>query len=177
MVTEMDDRRGGQGHGPMADVIGETRRALKHLDPTQIEQTVTNLRHARNVFVVGNGGGMAHATHFAADLRKIAHKPAFSFDSLPEMTARINDDGLNLAWLDWRKTLGFEPAHDVTFIFSVGGAIDGVSTNLAVLHADYGIVGANGARGNRIVIPSTSTPVIEGCQSVIAHALVEMLAA
>ncbi len=59
-------------------------------------------------------------------------------------------------------------------MFSVGGANDGLSANLA--GAPWGIVGASGAGYNRIVVPSTSTPVIEGCQSVIAHHIVEELA-
>jgi len=158
----------------MSDVIRESRRALFDLDHSQIDRTVKVLRRADRVFCVGNGGGYAHAMHFASDLRKIAHKQAFSFDNLTELTARVNDDGWEQAWYDWRGAYGHGD-NDVTFLFSCGGRNDGVSRNLP--DAQYGIVGLKGASSNRIVIPSTSTPVIEGCQSVIAHHIVEQLCA
>lgn len=156
------------------NVIEESREALELLDWDQVDATVEALRAADRVFCVGNGGGYAHAMHFASDLRKIAGKQAFSFDNVAEMTARINDDGWGMAWHDWIKSLSYEDSADATFLFSVGGALDpGVSTNMPV--AQLGIVGASGGWGDRIVIPSTSTPVVEGCQSVIAHHLVEQL--
>lgn len=161
----------------MVDVIKESRRALKKLDWTNVDKTIDALGHAGRIFCVGNGGGYAHAMHFASDLRKIADTQAFSFDNVAELTARINDDGWENAWLGWRKGFG-EYAGDTNFLFSVGGARDGLSGNLskAGIASWYGIVGANGGYGDRIVIPSTSTPVIEGCQSVIAHHIVEQLA-
>lgn len=151
------------------DILKECRRALKKVDYGQINATVTALQNAERIFCVGNGGGYAHAMHFASDLRKIAGKQAFSFDNVAEMTARINDQGWDQAWHEWRASIG----PGIEFMFSVGGQMDGLSLNLPF--CSYGIVGANGGAGSRIVIPSTSTPVIEGCQSVIAHHLVEQL--
>jgi D-sedoheptulose 7-phosphate isomerase len=157
------------------NVIKESRKALKNLDWSQVDKTVDDLRFARRVFCVGNGGGYAHAMHFASDLRKIAGIQAFSFDNAAEMTARINDDGWDRAWFDWLGAHGWNAFADSLFVFSVGGALDGLSPN--IVGAPHGIVGANGGWMHRIVIPSTSTPVIEGCQSVVAHHIVECLAA
>lgn len=158
------------------NVIKESRKALGRLDWSQVDVTIDVLRGSERVFCVGNGGGYAHAMHFASDLRKIAGKQAFSFDNVTEMTARINDDGWVWAWEDWRKTFGYGD-HDVTFLFSVGGAVvPGTSDNLRMLSAPLGIVGVSGAAYKRIVVPSSSTPVIEGCQSVIAHHIVNELA-
>jgi D-sedoheptulose 7-phosphate isomerase len=151
-------------------VLGESVQALLDVDDAQIDRTVEALRHAERVFCFGNGGGYAHAMHFASDLRKIAGIQAFSFDNVAELTARVNDDGWERAWDDWRMSFG--PGLD--FLFSCGGGNDGLTRNFP--WAYYGIVGANGGGGERIVIPSTSTPVIEGCQSVIAHHIVEQLA-
>ncbi len=156
------------------DVIKASRNALKNLDWFQVDMTIERVRGAERIFCVGNGGGYAHAMHFASDLRKIAEKQAFSFDNVAEMTARINDDGWEIAWWGWRNSFGYLP-FDVEFIFSVGGGFDPVSPNLGMLVADLGIVGALGGRADRIVVPSTSTPVVEGCQSVIAHHIVEQL--
>lgn len=157
-------------------VIKECRKALKGVNESEILWAVHGLKEARRVFCVGNGGGAAHAMHFAADLRKIAYKQAYSFDNVAEMTARINDNGWETAWSDWMDCHGFSQLEgDRIFLFSVGGAQDGLSKNLSM--GSFGIVGANGAgRWMRIVIPSTSTPVVEGCQAVIAHDIVDRLA-
>lgn len=153
------------------DVIEASRKALKGIDPRAITRTVHALAATPAIFCIGNGGGHAHATHFASDLRKIAGLRAFSFDNGAELTARVNDNGWASSVRDWIDSHS-EPSYMV-FMFSVGGANDGLSANLA--GAPWGIVGASGAGYHRIVIPSTSTPVIEGCQSVIAHHLVEEL--
>lgn len=155
----------------MVDVIKESRRALKRLDWVQIDSTAFAIGCHRRVFCVGNGGGYAHAMHFASDLRKIAHKQAFSFDNAAEMTARINDQGWEDSGREWLDEFDFDPNHDSVFAFSCGGGQDGVSQNLPLSH--WGIGGANSNLS--IIIPSTSTPVIEGCQSVIAHHIVEQL--
>ena len=155
------------------NVILECEKALAELNWTEVDRTVEVLREARQVFCIGNGGGYAHAAHFAADLRKIARKHAHSFDSVGELTARVNDDGWERAWYDWMLDLGYRNRSDVIFLFSVGGGMDGLSKNLPA--TSWGIVGARGVWGNRIVIPSESTPVVEGCQSVVAHHLVEQL--
>jgi D-sedoheptulose 7-phosphate isomerase len=155
------------------NVILECQKALEDIDQAQLDATVDALRDARRVFCVGNGGGYAHAMHFVSDLRKIAHKQAFSFDNLAELTARVNDDGWERAWADWLFAYGYKGGKDVTFLFSVGGRSDALSANLP--QSWLGIVGERGAYGDRIVIPSTSTPVVEGCQSVIMHHLIEQL--
>lgn len=155
-------------------MISESIVALENTDWDAVDKTVARLARSREldemVFCVGNGGGAAHAMHFAADLRKIAGIKAISFDSIPEMTARINDQGWEFAWQRWMQLWGTAPV----FMFSVNGALgDGISDNLPA--AEFGIVGAKGSAAHRIVVPSTSTPVIEGCQAVIAHHLVEQL--
>lgn len=168
----------------MNDVINETVQALAGLDATQIDKTLEILSDHPIIFVIGNGGGYAHATHFASDLRKIAGKRAFAFDNGAELTARINDDGWELAWYDWINSHRYDRSECVVFVFTVGGGEhDGTSRNLARAYDRgtlTGIVGAAGGTlakdGWPIVVPSLSTPVIEGAQSVIAHHLVEQLA-
>ena len=178
------------------NIIQQTTEALLHVNEAQLAHTLTVLNRVASdpkarVFSIGNGGGYSHASHFAADLRKIAHISALSFDSIGEMTARINDDTWELAWSDWMESNSFGH-HDVLFVFSVGGGGE-VSKNLCGA-IDYamgswtetldaaeilGIVGSKGGylqmSGHPIIIPSTSTPVIEGAQAVIAHYLVDAL--
>lgn len=184
----------------MADpvnVLEETCAALGQIHRDQIAWTVDALRNLRadrkaRVFCIGNGGGYAHATHLASDLTKIARIPSLAFDNGAELTARVNDQSWAAAWTDWLTAHRFNH-HDGLFVFSVGGGAETTSANLtgAITYASgtwteagdaapiLGVVGAAGGelakRGWPIVVPSTSTPVIEGCQSVIAHHLVEQL--
>lgn len=180
------------------NTIQQTTEALLHVDEAQLTHTAVSLARAKfdgkaRVFCIGNGGGYAHASHFASDLRKIANIQSLSFDNGGELTARINDDGWYRFLSDWMASNRFTH-HDILFVFSVGGGSHRTSRNLmdAVDYAAgswtetldeaaiLGIVGAEGGhlarRGNPIVIPSRSTPVIEGAQSVIAHHLVQELA-
>lgn len=165
------------------DVIQATRAALDEIDPTQIARTLEILSDHPIIFCIGNGGGYAHATHFASDLRKIARKRAFAFDNGAELTARINDDGWNAAWYDWIVSHKYDRSECVVFVFTVGGGEDLVSQNLVTAYSRGTLTGICGAAGGDlaregwpIIVPSFSTPVIEGAQSVIAHHLVEQLA-
>lgn len=154
-------------------VISHSAIALGRVDMDQVAKATWAIRVARFVFCVGNGGGYAHASHFASDLRKIVGKQSFAPDNGAELSARINDDGYDQSIRGWRASFGFDPDLDVTFMFSVGGGMDGLSRNLP--DAPWGIVGKRGRAFDRIVVPSDETPVVEGCQSVIAHHIVEAL--
>lgn len=157
------------------NVISESIVALENTDWAAVDKTIAALRRAPRVFCIGNGGGYAHAMHFASDLRKIAGLQAFSPDNFAEISARANDASWDDAIQDWRAAFGEPQTGDVAFMFSVGGGMDEASYNIH--WAPWGIVGRRGGAGGlRIVIPSTSTPVVEGCQSVIAHHIVEQLA-
>lgn len=77
---------------------------LLHLDLTAIEKAVQILRSARDrdasVWLVGNGGSAATASHFANDLVKVCRIRAISIpDQTPTVTAFGNDDGSeNMFW-------------------------------------------------------------------------------
>ena len=167
----------------MIDVIKETRAALLDVDRRQVDRTLEILSDHPIIFCIGNGGGYAHATHFASDLRKIAGKRAFAFDNGAELTARVNDDGWSEAWAGWIKSHRYDRSECVVFVFTVGGGGALTSYNLARAYDRGTLTGICGSAGGQlaeegepIIIPSHSTPVVEGAQSVIAHHLVEQLA-
>src|SRR4051812_1631734 len=62
-----------------AQYVAEMQRALNDLPTQAIEALVTLLiqgaHEGRTVFLVGNGGSAATATHFACDLGKGTRKP------------------------------------------------------------------------------------------------------
>jgi D-sedoheptulose 7-phosphate isomerase len=88
------------------DEVGETLRALPH---EQINQAIDILNQARKdgkqVFVMGNGGSAAMASHFACDLGKGTveeGKPRFKIlsltDNVPLLTAYGNDFGYEVVF-------------------------------------------------------------------------------
>jgi D-sedoheptulose 7-phosphate isomerase len=143
------------------------------------------------LFIVGNGGGAAHASHAVCDFRKLAGLEAYApTDNVAELTARINDDGWEGAIAGWlaASRLG---ARDAILALSVGGGSREpiVSPNLvaaleyahAVGATITGIVGRDGGVTARlaeacvivpVVNPSAVTPHTEAFQAVIWHLLV-----
>lgn len=170
--------------------LDDTVTILAGIDPVSVEEMLIELRTVRGrrgrLFFVGNGGGAGHASHAAADFRKIGGIESYAWgDNVSDLTAYVNDVSWEASTARWLEDSDY--AHgDALFVFSVGGASDEVSANLkwAMSYASgttiLGIVGANGGEVARyatahIKIPTTSTPQVEGIQAVLWHMLVTEL--
>ena len=175
--------------------LEETGRIVGELDPDSIERLATGLAKVRDgggrLFVLGVGGSAAHAGHAVNDFRKLCGFETYApTDNVSELTARVNDDGWDSAYVEWLRgsRLG---SGDAVLVLSVGGG--SVATNLsanlvaAMDHARqvgakiYAIVGRDGGYAREIadasvVIPPLVTehvtPHTEGLASVICHLLV-----
>ena len=141
--------------------------------------------------IVGMGGSMANAIHFAADLRKLCDIDAEAFDNIAELTARANDEGLGTIFVDW---VAKGTAEDALMVLSVGGGdrVRGVSEALCrafdkaqeLKMRTFAIVGygsnqRGGYVGNNadivVRIPYEGkhvTPHTEAFQMVVIHCLV-----
>ena len=175
--------------------LAETAEIVGRLDAGSVERLAAALAAIREgggrLFVLGVGGSAAHASHAAADFRKLCGLEAYApTDNVAELTARINDDGWDGAlasWLDGSR-LG---ASDAVLVFSVGGGSEerGVSVNLVraletarrVGAKIFGVVGRDGGytstvADESVVIPVVSddrvTPHTEGMCAVVWHLLV-----
>jgi D-sedoheptulose 7-phosphate isomerase len=186
---------GTDSNGFVRTYLGNAVRALAAIDIDAVErlaqQVVELKRRGGRLFVVGNGGGAAHASHAVNDFRKLAGIEAYTpTDNVAELTARVNDDGWDGSYAEWLRTSRLGP-DDLLLVFSVGGgdAERGLSGNLmeAVRLAKStgtpicGIVGPDGGLTRRLaevcvttppVDPSAVTPHTEGIQSVLAHLLI-----
>jgi len=165
------------------------------LDQQEIDRLVELLADLRRregrLFILGVGGGAGHASHAVNDFRKIANIEAYTpTDNVSELTARVNDDGWETAFVNWLRgsRLG---TRDMVFVLSVGGGDleHNISPNLvrALEHARQvgaticGIVGRDGGYTRRVadaclvvptVNPATVTPHTEAFQAVVWHLLV-----
>jgi D-sedoheptulose 7-phosphate isomerase len=164
------------------------------LDRGRVDEIARGLAAVRErggrLFVLGVGGGAAHASHAAGDFRKLCRIESYApTDNVAELTARINDDGWETALTEWLAVSRLA-AHDALLVFSVGGGSreHNVSVNLAhaierakeVGAAVYGVVGSpDGAvarlADTAIVIDAPErlrTPLVESFQALVWHALV-----
>jgi D-sedoheptulose 7-phosphate isomerase len=175
--------------------LAETTAIAGKLDPESIERLAAALAAVRagggRLFVLGVGGSAAHASHAAADFRKLCGLEAYApTDNVAELTARINDDGWDdalAAWLEGSR-LG---DRDAVLVFSVGGGSEErrVSVNLVrALEAArragakvFGVIGRDGGytrtvADESVLIPVVSddrvTPHTEGMCAVVWHLLV-----
>jgi D-sedoheptulose 7-phosphate isomerase len=167
------------------DYLKTTAEIALAIDPHEVERlTVELYKTLGRVFVIGLGGSMANAIHFAADLRKLCHLDAHTVN-YAEFSARANDEGMSTVFTGWMRDI---KANDTLFVLSVGGGTDEVSTGItaAVQFARdrgakvLGIVGPDGGSTARmatccIKIPAPAnaiTPHTEAFQAVIWHVIV-----
>jgi D-sedoheptulose 7-phosphate isomerase len=177
-----------------SDFLKKCCAVLEALDPREVDEAVRVLSELKEregrLFIAGSGGGAGHAAHATADFRKLCNIEAYApYDNVPELTARVNDDGWETTLVNWLKVSRLS-AYDCLLLFSVGGGDSEkrISTNL-VNAAEYarqmgtaviGIVGRDGGAIAQtatvsVIIPAVDedllTPLTEGIQSVVWHLL------
>ena len=175
--------------------LQESKEIIDKIDRDQILKMVSiiNLTRKGNgrLFILGVGGGAGHASHAVNDFRKICGIEAYTpTDNVSELTARINDDGWDTAYLNWLKISKINNK-DMLLVFSVGGGNleKNISTNI-LRSLEYskkigvnicGVVGRDGGYTAQVadacvIIPQvnleTVTPHTEAFQAVVWHLLV-----
>ena len=173
----------------------EAKQILETINIEQIQvmlNLLINLKETKGrLFILGVGGGAGHASHAVNDFRKICGIEAYApTDNVSELTARINDDGWDTAYLNWLKGSNLVK-EDMVLVFSVGGGSleKEISVNI-VNSLQYakelgakicGVVGRNGGYTSKVadacvLIPivnnDTITPHTEGFQAIVWHLLV-----
>jgi len=175
--------------------LEESHKIIDSIDKNSINKMVDLLNNIREnggrLFILGVGGGAGHASHAVNDFRKICGIEAYApTDNVSELTARVNDDGWETAYVNWLKISNLN-IKDMILVFSVGGGNveKNISMNIVkslqlankIGASICGIVGRDGGYTAQVadacvVIPSlnseTITPQTEGFQAVIWHLIV-----
>lgn len=174
--------------------LREVAEIVRSVDPGALDELADALADVRRregrLFVLGVGGGAAHASHAVNDFRKLCDFEAYApTDNVAEITARTNDEGWETSFDAWLRTSRLS-SKDAILVFSVGGGsrAHNVSVNLVraielareVGASVFGVVGrADGTTAQEadicIVIeapPERRTPHVEEFQSVVWHLLV-----
>ena len=175
--------------------LDEAHKIIDSLDKFTIKKMIDLLITIRNnngrLFILGVGGGAGHASHAVNDFRKICGIETYApTDNVSELTARVNDDGWETAYVNWLKISKLNK-NDMIFIFSVGGGNSEKNISLNIVKSLQlakeigakvcGVVGRDGGFTAQvadacIIIPSldsaTITPQTEGFQAVVWHLIV-----
>jgi D-sedoheptulose 7-phosphate isomerase len=177
-----------------AAYLREVGEIVQGIDPVAVDALAEALAGVRDgqgrLFVLGVGGGAAHASHAVNDFRKLCEFEAYApTDNVAELTARTNDEGWETSLDAWLRTSRLS-SRDAILVFSVGGGsrTHNVSVNLvrAIELAQeigarvFGVVGrADGATAEAadicIVVdapPERRTPHVEESQAIVWHLLV-----
>ncbi len=182
--------------GPMGsrEYLAEVARMLDTI-PAQLEPFVTALfdayRDRRTVFLIGNGGSAAAATHFGQDLNKAAtcglsvdtrFRAIPLTDNISFITALANDDGYDRVFVE--QLTNHAGSQDV--LVSISGSGNSPNVLRAVEYAKslgmrtLGVTGFGGGKLGSIVdihvnIPSNDMGLVEGVHSVLFHLVVHEL--
>jgi len=160
-----------------------------------IEKIVTALREAyessRTIYLFGNGGSAALASHFACDLGKGASNGsskrfqvlAFT-DNVPLMTAWANDARYEDIFAE--QLINFVRRDDITFAISASGKSPNVLKALKVSReAGAFTIGLTGFQGGDmqdlcdlcLAVPSDNMQIIEDLHLSVTHAVFTALRA
>ena len=175
--------------------FNEAKIIIDKIDRDQILKMISIINETRSnngrMFVLGVGGGAGHASHAVNDFRKICGLEAYTpTDNVSELTARINDDGWETAYVNWLKISKLNK-NDIILVFSVGGGNLEKNISVNILKSlelakklgtrICGIVGRDGGYTAQVadacvvippINPETVTPHTESFQAVIWHLLV-----
>ena len=171
-------------------------QALQSVEPEEVQGMIDLLwrayRHGRTVFVIGNGGSAATASHFAQDLAKGTRRSLTQkrrlralalTDSVPFLTALANDDGYEMVFEQQLRTHG--RAGDL--LVAISGSGNSPNVLRAVKWAKQnrlctlGVTGFDGGKlyrlaHHRLHVPLNDMCTAEGIHSILLHYIVLALA-
>ena len=184
-----------ENHQHIATYFSQVKLIADQIDKEEINKLAEALLKIREkegrLFFLGVGGSAGNCSHAVNDFRKLCGIESYApTDNVSELTARINDDGWDVALAAWLKASRLDE-NDAIFILSVGGGNSekNVSVNLirAIEYAKqksasvFGIVGRDGGYTKKagdvvVVVPVVDeklvTPHSEAFQAVVWHCLV-----
>ena len=173
--------------------ISGLQQTLDRLPQEQIAQVIDILEQARledrQVFIMGNGGSAATASHFVCDLAKNTRKkgwPLFRVigltDNMPIFSAYANDEGFENVFVQQLASL-VRP-HDVVIGISTSGNSENVVRAIELANRVNAItIGFTGYQGGKlgplvdlnVLIPSDSIEQLEDIHLMLEHLICKAL--
>jgi D-sedoheptulose 7-phosphate isomerase len=171
------------------DYYQSVSEALLKIPQEPVDQIITALKQARaeqrRIFIFGNGGSAANASHFVVDVIKSTvrpDRPRYKIiclnDNMPTVTAYSNDVSYDVIFSEPLAALA-EPG-DVAIAISGSGnspnVLRAMDTAKEIGLARVGLTGYAGGKLKDkcdvcVIVPSDSMQVIEDAHLVILHSI------
>lgn len=178
---------------PLRSYFDRESEIAGQLDLAGIEKIIAALERARieqrRVFVFGNGGSAATASHFACDLGKGTiqpNVPRFKIlclnDNMATLTAYANDVGFDVVFSE--PLLTHSARGDIALALSASGNSPNIVKAMqAARERGLVTIGLSGFEGGKlreladihVNVPSNSYGIVEDLHLAICHAVCEML--
>ena len=175
--------------GHVEDYLGQLTTSLQSVDPAAVDAWIDRLSRARaegaTVFVCGNGGSAATASHFATDIGKgasygkpVRFRAVALTDSMSTITAYANDVGFEIVFAEQLRNLA-KPG-DVLVTISGSGSSPNIIRVIEVAHElGVDVVALTGFSGGKsgpmadihVNVPSDHMGRIEDAHMALCHAV------
>jgi len=169
--------------------FGDIKSVLQQLDPVSLQPIVTKIQEAMHqnhaLYIFGNGGCAALASHFCADLGKMMklaknqnYRITALTDNMPSITAWANDTGYENIF--WRQLELYLQKDDLVIALSGSGnsmnVIKAIEYARGQGHFTIGLAGFGGGKLATVadlcyVVPSHNMQVVEDVFGIILHAI------
>jgi D-sedoheptulose 7-phosphate isomerase len=184
---------GGRLGSIAIDYLADLARVLRELPGDTLERAIALFleTHAasKRVFVMGNGGSSATASHFVCDLAKtasVAGRPAIKAfaltDNTPLLTAWANDCSYTEVFAAQIRGLA-EPG-DLVIAISASGNSPNILAGLVAAHArgavTIGLLGFDGGAARELVdvavhVHAADYGLVEDAHSALTHAFAKVI--
>lgn len=177
------------------DYFSMYQKVVANLPYEELDRVINEFMHAyahgKNVFLFGNGGSAALASHFACDLgkgtlfdrvRQKRFRVMALTDNIPLMTAWANDSSYEDIFAE--QLSNFAAEGDIAFAISGSGNSPNVLRGLEVArHHGACTIGLTGFEGGRMknlcdvcmIIPSNNMQIIEDFHLGVMHAIFSVI--
>lgn len=173
----------------IASYMNTIIKAVEHVSVEEIEKVVDMIYarylEDRRVFIVGNGGSAATASHFCCDLAKgaaVEDKPRLQVlslnDNIPLLTAYANDCGYDTIFVQQLKSL----IHKGDLLICISASGNSQNILRAIEYADekgaqtIGLLGFDGGKAKAIVsfcilVNNDNYGLVEDIHLILCHSI------
>ena len=170
--------------------LAEVLSALPEDKFVEINNVLQDARETgRQVFVIGNGGSAAAASHMVCDFGKNTREAGKNRmraiclnDNAPSVLAYANDEGYDVIFSEQLLTLG-RPGDILIAISGSGNSANILKAIETARQMDIKVIGLTGFKGGKmkdmtdicLIVPSDSMEIIEVVHLIINHILAGLL--
>ena len=106
---------------PLCNFENIENKIVEIINTSNWKLLIQKFKKAEHIYVIGNGGNWAVATHAAVDLARLTNKKVFSLDSTCYVTSIANDAGYENVFAKWLNLYADKKKNSLLISFSATG--------------------------------------------------------